>query len=432
MASTVCAEEPGIEGMCKRLEARINALEEEGQEKDERFKAQEERFEARSKAQDAVIQGLLTTVEVLSAAVETATEQTRVLVKTGAAVAASDGGTSATAGSRARQRRRSSLSGGGELGTQQTQLAVWNNPVFAGTNLSANEEEEGSGRGAGGQAQAWAEDTEGVAMTTAGAGVEGTDSGGGGGGGGGGGDVDSGGTAQVAVGDAAGDAPDGVDAAPAGRMLGLQVFLMCSSFLPIMGFQGIGALWLDHAPSHLMTWAHVPIALMSCATHCFITVELSEAPSWLEEVHLLGIIGSYACTVSPYYMKQGFGWVILGFVVWLIVLYAAGRVAITRIRAAARAHHLRAGTLGELVDGTFLIYLEFMVVIAYGFLSSVACLVAVEVDHPTDLLDGEMWGECGPVTMVRRAPPLTAFARLTPPPSPQPHAHPPSARRSPT
>ena len=56
---------------------------------------------------------------------------------------------------------------------------------------------------------------------------------------------------------------------------------------------------------------------------------------------------------------------------------------------------------GQLVDGTFLHDLEFMIVIAYGFLSSVSCLAAVEVDDPTDLLDGPMWGECGPVTMVR-------------------------------
>ena len=61
MALTVCAEEQGMKGMCERLEARmnvleedrtqkderINELEEEGREKDERFEAQEERFEAR-------------------------------------------------------------------------------------------------------------------------------------------------------------------------------------------------------------------------------------------------------------------------------------------------------------------------------------------------------------------------------------------------
>mmetsp|Transcript_103141 Transcript_103141/g.295945 ORF Transcript_103141/g.295945 Transcript_103141/m.295945 type:complete len:400 (-) Transcript_103141:89-1288(-) len=60
-----------------RLEARINALEEEGRAKDEQLKAQE-----------AVIQGLLTTVETLGATVEKAAEQTRVLAETGAAVAA--------------------------------------------------------------------------------------------------------------------------------------------------------------------------------------------------------------------------------------------------------------------------------------------------------------------------------------------------------
>ena len=42
MASTVCAEEPDIEGMCKRLEARINALEKDRTQKDERINALEE------------------------------------------------------------------------------------------------------------------------------------------------------------------------------------------------------------------------------------------------------------------------------------------------------------------------------------------------------------------------------------------------------
>jgi len=62
---------------------------------DGRFKAQEERFEARSKAQDVVIQGLLT---ILEATVEKAAGgQTRVVVKTGTAGATPDGGASATA-----------------------------------------------------------------------------------------------------------------------------------------------------------------------------------------------------------------------------------------------------------------------------------------------------------------------------------------------
>mmetsp|Transcript_69065 Transcript_69065/g.192990 ORF Transcript_69065/g.192990 Transcript_69065/m.192990 type:complete len:179 (-) Transcript_69065:455-991(-) len=177
------------------------------------------------------------------------------------------------------------------------------------------------------------------------------------------------------------------------------------TFLPAIGFFGISALWLDHAPSHLMGWAHSPIGGISMTTHYLVTVELSEAPGWLEEIHWLGLVGVWVCTVSPYYTKEISGWVALGYGLYMPVFYVAGRVMVTRIRAAARAHHLRTGTLGQLVDGTFLNYLEFMVVIAYGFLSSVSCLVAVEVDDPTDLLDGEMWGECGPVTMVRRARP---------------------------
>jgi len=243
---------------------------------------------------------------------------------------------------------------------------------------SEEDEEDGGGRGAGGQALVGLEGEEGAARTTAGAGVEGT-----------------------VTDDAGGDAPGGVDDAPAGRMLGLQVFLMCMTFLPTIGFHGIGAAWLDYAPSHLMGWGHSPIALMSIATHWLVTAELSEAPGWLEEVNWLGYCVVMACTMTPYYVKQGYEWLGLGWAGWCIAIYAAARVTFTRIRAAARAHHLRAGTLGQLVDGTFLNYLEFMIVIAYGFLSSVSCLAAVEVDDRTDLLDGPMWGECGPVTMVR-------------------------------
>jgi len=319
------------------------------------------------------------TVEALGTTVEMAAGQTRMLVDTGAAGAASDGATSATAGARAAsQRRRSSLLGGGPGASGK--LEARGVPVSAKEDEESEEnEEEGSGQGAEGQAQAWAEDGRGAARTTAGLGVEGT-----------------------ATDDVGGDdVPGGVDDAPAGRMLGVQVFLVCMSLPPSIGFFGVGAAWLDHAPSHLMGWGHSPIAGMSIATHWLVTAELSEAPGWLEEVHLLGLCVAWACTSSPYYMKQGLEWLGLGYAVYTIALYAAFRVCITRIRAAARAHHLRAGTLGQLVDGTFLTYLEFMVVIAYGFLSSVSCLAAVEADDPTDLLDGPMWGECGPVTMVR-------------------------------
>ena len=337
---------------------------------DERFKAQEERFEARSKAQDVVIQGLLT---ILGATVENAAGgQTRVVVKTGAAGVAPDGEKSATAELRARRRRRSSLLGGGKLEARVV-------PVSAKEKEdNEDDEEDGGGRGAGGQALVGLEGEEGAARTTAGAGIEGT-----------------------ATDGAGGDAPGGVDDAPAGRMMGLQAFLMCTTLLPSIGFHGIGPLWLDYAPSHLMGWGHAPIAAMSIVAHWLVTAELSEAPGRLEEVNWLGLCVAWACTMTPYYVKQGFEWLGLGWAVWCIAIYVAVRVTLTRIRDAARAHHLHVGTLGQLVDGTFLTYLEFMVVIAYGFLSSVSCLAAVEPDDSTDLLDEEMWGECGPVTMVR-------------------------------
>jgi len=184
------------------------------------------------------------------------------------------------------------------------------------------------------------------------------------------------------------------------HMLGLQGFLMCVSFLPVIAFHGIGSLWLDYAPSHLMGWAHAPIFFISIITHLLVTVELSEQPGWLEEVHFLGIMGLYTCIMSPYYLRQGYGWVGLGWAVYCVVSYVIVRIAFIRIRNAARAHHLREGTLGQLVDDTFMNYLEFMVVIAYGFLSSVSCLASAEIEDSTDLLDGEMWSECGPVTMA--------------------------------
>ena len=361
------------EGMCERLEARINALEEEVREKDERFKAQDERI----RAQEAVMQGLLT---ALGATVETAAGEPRVLVKTSAAEAASGGG----AGPRPLppRPRRSLLSGGGQLAAVEveTQLAVWNNPICAGTNLSANEE-EGGGGGAAGQASARLESKVGTASTPAGAGE------------------------VTATDDAAGDAPGGVDDdAPVGRMLGLQVFLMCGSIPPAIGFLGIGALVFDHAPSHLMGWAAAPIGAMSIITHWLVTVELrEETVSWLEEAHLVSVVGLWGLGGTLYYMKQGLAWLGLGWAVYMTVLYAATRVCVGRIRDAARAHCLREGTLGKLVDDTFVSYLEFMVVVAYGFLSSVSCLTVVEANDQSNLLDAAMWDECGPVNMVRRA-----------------------------
>ena len=120
------------------------------------------------------------------------------------------------------------------------------------------------------------------------------------------------------------------------------------------------------------------------------------------QVHFAGIIAMWALTVCPYYLRQGEvgGWVALGFGIWLMLLCGVFRLALTKLRAAVRAHHLRAGTLAELVDNAFIHYFEFMVVIAYGFLSSVSCLVGVDSD-PTDLLDADMWEKCGPVTLVR-------------------------------
>ena len=67
-------------------------------------------------------------------------------------------------------------------------------------------------------------------------------------------------------------------------MLFLQLFFMCMSWAPIIGFFGVGALVLDNAPAHLMGWSHLPIVGVSALAHWMVTVELSETPGWLEEV----------------------------------------------------------------------------------------------------------------------------------------------------
>lgn len=48
---------------------------------------------------------------------------------------------------------------------------------------------------------------------------------------------------------------------------------------------------------------------------------------------------------------------------------------------------------------TFLLFLELLLIIMYGTLSSVSCLAVVNPNDATDLLDPEMWEECGPVAL---------------------------------
>ena len=79
---------------------------------------------------------------------------------------------------------------------------------------------------------------------------------------------------------------DGDADPPASRMLMLQGFFMCVSFLPLVGLHGIGALVLNQAPYHLMGWSHANVGAAGCIAHWLITVELCEKPGWLEEVGL--------------------------------------------------------------------------------------------------------------------------------------------------
>ena len=72
--------------------------------------------------------------------------------------------------------------------------------------------------------------------------------------------------------------------------------------------------------------------------------------------------------------------------------------AIVCMQSPVCASHKRT-VLSRLADTTFVHFLEFTAVTAYGTLSTVACLAAAEPDDPSDLLDATMWEECGPIVL---------------------------------
>ena len=180
-------------------------------------------------------------------------------------------------------------------------------------------------------------------------------------------------------------------------MVWLRSTLSCLTFLvPLMG---VVALRLDHAPSVLTAAAYLPVAALTVMTQWLITVKLREAPGTLEEFMLAALCFALAGIFGPYFgAKLGVWWGV-GMSGYLLVVSWLARVAFTLVRAAARAHHLRTGTLGELVDTTFVHFLEFTAVAAYGTLSTAACLAAVGPDDSRDLLDATMWEECGPIAL---------------------------------
>lgn len=134
-------------------------------------------------------------------------------------------------------------------------------------------------------------------------------------------------------------------------MFWLRISLISLSWAPAILFQAIGTHWLNYAPAHLMVWAAVPAAAMSFITHWMITVELTEFPGVLEEIHFAGWVFLAFATVSPYWMiKLDSLWWGIGWGAHCAGIYPIGRYVCVLLRTAVRTYHLRAGTLHQLVD----------------------------------------------------------------------------------
>ena len=156
----------------------------------------------------------------------------------------------------------------------------------------------------------------------------------------------------------------------------------------------------DHGPSHLIGWVNAPLSCLAIAANWFITMELSERVSVLEELQWLGWCVICIVAVGANWLLKFGTWWGVGWACYICVGWAIARHALTTVRAATRAHHLRLGTLDVFVDDVFLHFLEFTVVVAYSTLSSISCILSVDPDDSSDLLDATLWRECGPVSMA--------------------------------
>ena len=149
---------------------------------------------------------------------------------------------------------------------------------------------------------------------------------------------------------AEGDEEEGEEGdAPPGQMCGLRTFLIALSTVPLLTLL-VAALALDHAPFFLMAWATAPLNTLTIAVHWMITTEISEGPTLAEELQLAAFCLVLVAVGCPYVAIQFTWWVGAAVGGWLVALYLVVRLAFKRIRAAARAHQLRAGSLGEFVD----------------------------------------------------------------------------------
>ena len=184
---------------------------------------------------------------------------------------------------------------------------------------------------------------------------------------------------------------DGVSISSRLRVLrGILAFVVLA---PAVGGGAVGALIFDHAPSYLMYWATLPVMALSIALLSVVTI-VSQAPLdhffngifWLWSLLQIVVHG-------PYLWRELAWFCGIGFVVWCVSTVACVYILFTRMRAALWC--AQAGSLQEFLEGTFLVFAEFMVIASYGTASSFSCLLSVDVGDSRDVLDSTMWSTCG-------------------------------------
>ena len=177
------------------------------------------------------------------------------------------------------------------------------------------------------------------------------------------------------------------------RLHALRGYLAFIAITPQIGLVLVGALMMDHAPSYLMNWATLPVQLLS---YTFLSVVTIVSQVQLDPF-FIGTHGLWWFLVvldHGLYLWRELGWLYgLGFDVYCVCGMAWSYIMFARMREALRCAH--AVSLQGFLEGVFLLYAEFMVIASYGTVSSVSCLLSVDVGDSGDLLDSTMWSECG-------------------------------------
>ena len=174
------------------------------------------------------------------------------------------------------------------------------------------------------------------------------------------------------------------------RMRGLRIALICFTVLPQL-LLGVFALVRDSAAVHMMAWVFVPIGILCVIVHYMITVELSEKPGFLESFHLACCFVTTTVTFAPFWGLKLGPWYGIGIGIYSLLAGWIDAIMFAKIRASVRRYQAAQGTLGEFVDGTFLLFLEFAFLSVYGCISASSCLSGVEAEDPGDLLDKRMY-----------------------------------------